>query len=510
LTYSQFNQQILQYYRDQAGSSFCHLGISLADFQQIISIEEVTQFAELRNPWSYLLNRQTEEPQYFGLLAVQCLATALMENDGQFTSNAYQIRLMRLVGLANEQSLQLHFKEYINGLAVQEQLWESARAYVELEMGKQLSIPSKSSFRGRFVQYPLSQALLRKQDLKTFLPLFRKYLKVNENISLTDFVARVFGQLDQVQLAGRAAKVLTAPLTKDAAVRQVFHYFLLWDGSDEAIAAGAKIPSGQAVRSVLVLRVQQGVPCFFLYPDMQAVAHEAIWSTPGFNDHHPNLRIFNVHEYYRDEFEEARLLVPRTSAWVLFDSSKWPNLYQYFINHQKPMIALDGRCLLFYLDESDEAVAELRNFFASQSPVRFTGGLKTGRGRVYFEGFGPSIDCEHTYTVLHNGKKCAYDPASVAMGVYSVRSAYFRDAEFRIIPAAPINEPICTRKRGWDLKTMSVSGTAGMEGALWYDTHKEDPMNSWLQLHSGSRLARKVSYRNPLLQALANYYEQEQ
>lgn len=509
MNYSEFNARIFQYYLNQVGSSFSHLGMSVEEFENILPLEKLKNLHALSTPWSYLLRVKNEEPQYFGLLAVQCLATSLMERDQQFSSQAYQIRFIQLTGISTGQRLQSLFKEPVNGRPVQECLWEAARDFFSNQLGKQLRIPNPTCFRGRFVQYPLSQALLKKEDLKSFNPLFEKYLKAGENISIPDFESRILSKLDEINLGVRAHIVLTDELTKDAAIRQVFNQFLLWDGFIEEVVASLPKTLTEKPNEHIILRVQSQTFQFFHYPEMCEITFLAMWRTRGFNDQHPSLKIFNAHEYYTDEFEEGRLLIQGVSAWLLFDIGAWPRLFSYFNSCQQIQMQLDGIYAFCYISDTQLHTASiLRALFTHQKPVTLKGGLKVSRGRIYLEGFGPSIISSGPHLVIHNGQKCEYEPYCASPGIYHIRTDLFRDTIFTIIHASPLFEAIESKRKGWNLSFMSISDKVDIEGALFYGNEHEYPMVLWRKLHGGELSSLRKKFHNPLFQVLVNYYEQ--
>src|SRR5258708_4488770 len=166
MNYEAFNRHIFQFYTLRNSTSFCDLGITTEDVEKICSIQEIHAFAELKHSWNDLLRIEKEIPQYFGLLAVQCLAATLMEADDDNSHRDYNVRLSQLLGLEEKHTLQaLYLGDGAEG-PIQEQIWQSAVEFLRLGFGLVIRIPDASSHAGRFIQYPKSQALLSKEDLK--------------------------------------------------------------------------------------------------------------------------------------------------------------------------------------------------------------------------------------------------------------------------------------------------------------------------------------------------------
>src|ERR1700753_4059702 len=99
MTYSEFNKKILDFYVARATSELCVLSFDRYDMESIMPIEKIVEFKHLQLSWRDLLNKKNDEPQYFGIIAIQCLAASEMQDDDEKTENAYQIRLRQLLSL---------------------------------------------------------------------------------------------------------------------------------------------------------------------------------------------------------------------------------------------------------------------------------------------------------------------------------------------------------------------------------------------------------------------------
>jgi hypothetical protein len=143
MTYLELNKTILDYYLSRASSSFFTLSIDSTELSKIVEVELVSKFACLRHSWEPLLKINNNIPQYFGLLAVQCLAASMMENDKESTAEAYQIKLRKLLGLNDDSCLQNLFKGLDPANPIQEQIWYQAKVYLKKEHNLVLQIPSR-------------------------------------------------------------------------------------------------------------------------------------------------------------------------------------------------------------------------------------------------------------------------------------------------------------------------------------------------------------------------------
>ena len=135
--------------------------------------------------WSkLLLEEDKNKPRYFGLIALQCYAASLMENDGRTSIKDYKTRFNEISGNTNE--LQNVFKEEIEGISVQEKIWIRSRCFFST-IGIEINIPEIKSFKGKYIQYPLSQVILNQEDLKEYVSLFIEIEKLFEGLSFDVF-----------------------------------------------------------------------------------------------------------------------------------------------------------------------------------------------------------------------------------------------------------------------------------------------------------------------------------
>ena len=127
--------------------------------------------------WDLTLTEEMDIPQYIGLIAIQVYLASLMENDDDFSAGQFNPRLCQYLGVTINK-LQELYRLY------QDSLWHNLKKWVAYN-NFNILIPEMKSGKGRFVQYPLSQALLNKEDLKNAPYLFEKVgLKIGENLDV--------------------------------------------------------------------------------------------------------------------------------------------------------------------------------------------------------------------------------------------------------------------------------------------------------------------------------------
>jgi hypothetical protein len=145
--------------------------ITKSDFCKNIAIE-------LKSDW----DKQCKQNNFFGICAIQVYIASLMHNDNNFTSEAYNPRFENFLGIDLNKRQKLFSKYQIK-------LWESLKSW-GVENDFYINIPKKENLQWNrlYVSYPLSQALLNKEDLKMSAILFEK-VRINktEYYSFPDF-----------------------------------------------------------------------------------------------------------------------------------------------------------------------------------------------------------------------------------------------------------------------------------------------------------------------------------
>jgi hypothetical protein len=514
MTYGEFNKKVLDFYISRSSSKYITLEIDQHDIQQLISIEELRLFHNLKSHW-YLLPRSVDNtPQYFGLIAIQCLAGSIMEDDGKYSENDYQNRLITLLGLTK--SLQILFRGDDGNNPIQEQLWSMAKQYFESTYGLSLAIPDVRYFKGRYVQYPLSQVLLNTEDLKYFSLFFNEEFQINENIPFSYFKRKLDKWLSntrQEKISKRAKKLLEDKDKKESCTEQIFNFFNRWTGdlynartsknkNSKPIANAVAITEQQKI----VLIFQDGAPAF--YVKEKTVSGNSILKIPRYKYIYKNILLFSECDYYPDEYEDSRFLDKHTASFILLHPQLCPRENRYLEQHNSSMIKMPDGCILYKLTTNENHIhSVLREYFRSGSPVKLRNGLKISRANSYLKGYGPSIEGAIEAVILDN-KKINYDPENADNGLYKVRSGNYRDLEFTIAEPYERSLFIQPKQKGWNLKQIAIDPDFNVQGGLLklnYECEDKPIIRAWInanlakdkKLPSANILIRAIKYSLP-------------
>jgi len=190
-SYFKFNKWVCDYYINNCipyqlnSLSIPSSEIDEFAFENDIKLDD---FKEInKGNWYYLLKEKEGTPQYFGLIALQCLAAFKMQNQNGLTAANFKVRFANLIGITNSNELNSFFSEdYDNEFKVQEKIWFNAQAFLNSKKIK-INLPEIARYAGRFIQFPKSQIVINYEDLKEYKDFFISINNEFESISFEYF-----------------------------------------------------------------------------------------------------------------------------------------------------------------------------------------------------------------------------------------------------------------------------------------------------------------------------------
>jgi len=441
-----------------------------------------------------------------------------MHEDEHHAADAYQIRLSEILNLADTNTLQKLFKGLDITNPIQEQIWFNAKLYLESNINLKLNIPNRRYYRDRYVQYPKSQALLNREDLKYFTLFFSEEFQVKEMISFDYFENRLNRRFPFIDKTSRTNKLWNDEEKKSNCIKQVYDSYNLWEGevyrplAKKSTEAKTKSISENLIAQKLILLFQNGQPKFYISnPDaneIKEVAYEDVFKIKGYKYIHSDLLIFAEMDYYPEEFEDSRFLYNSSKSYIILDSHSRKKENWYFEKNNNCRWELSSNLILYkYIFDEDILNSTLYSLVHINKPIILKGGLKINRKREYLKGFGPSIICNKKCDVIYGNKKCEYNPEFSEIGLYKVRTENYRDVEFNILSKPEKSLVIVESKnKGWNLKTYSVEENFNIEGlCIKLDlVDEKSHIREWL--NANIKKAKKVNYegKNILIKAIYN------
>jgi hypothetical protein len=502
MTYTDFNRKVLAFYIERAKTSFCSFSLDQGEFELLVDPGQVASFEILKNDWTSLIQKTTDIPLYFGLIALQCFAATQMEDGDNVTDSAYIYRFSKLVGL--NVSLQQLFKSPIGDEAIQEKIWHDAKLFLKKQYGLRLEIPNHRFYKGRYVQYPLSQLLLKTEDLKDFTPFFFEHFLPNEDIPLDFFQAKLQDWLPRVN-SRRAERLLNDPIKRNRCYEQLFNYFQSWTGevfSQKKLSPlkpkNLPKPTNNH-KEKLILVVNHAQYNFFFKKNN--VSFDKVFNLTECHYFHRGLILFNPSPNYDSDFENSRFLYLNSTTYLLVDRQYKSKEYHFLDKNASNKCQLSpGKTLFLYSTSSITNTHPLRDYFYRVNPVFLKGGIKLDRTNLFLSGFGPIIDYSEKFMVLFENRPIEYNPKTALPGDYKVRVTHFRDIPFSIVNVS-FDKSTDALSKGWDFHTMLLTERPMLEGCLLYSTEKpaHHPIRGWINANLGKPVNKKDRVQNSIL-----------
>ena len=207
--YRTFNKWVYNYYVNYfIPYQLNSLSIPRSEIDEFVKVNNIrlVSFEEINsNSWSDLLKKKETIPQYFGLIALQCLAAFKMQNeiDRTRTESNYRNQFADIVGLSSVNDFNKFSSESFDlNLNIQEAIWLNAVDYLKLNYIN-ISIPKIRPGKGRYVQFPISQIILNYEDLKEYAIFFKSINKEFESISFEDFKKFYINRISKFRISFR-------------------------------------------------------------------------------------------------------------------------------------------------------------------------------------------------------------------------------------------------------------------------------------------------------------------
>lgn len=244
MLYSTFNKYIKdRFFNAENIGSHIVLSVdklTIDDFCRENNTTEIALRREFQRLFSENWDFALKFENFFGLAAIQVYVAHQMEDDDKYTCNQYNPRFIDILKGENIENIDIEklYRLY------QIQLWNGLKNWCTT-YGFFLEIPKPKEKRNKYIQYPLSQALLNQKDLSSLPLLFAENsIKPYNKIGFTEF-QKVIKELDEIpkniptphysKIKKRLIKIQNGSLL-ELLYRQVFEYYCNWDGEIPELA----------------------------------------------------------------------------------------------------------------------------------------------------------------------------------------------------------------------------------------------------------------------------------
>lgn len=477
-------------------------GIDFSDFQINIS-------STLEKNW--LITRKL----FFGICAIQVYIVSQMQEEENFSSNEYNPRLALFLNIDTNKLQRLYTSH-------QNDIWYNLKSYCE-ENDFQISIPNSNFGSGRYIQYPLSQALLSKEDLKRTSILFENIgIKQTQYIPFKDF-SQLIEEADNGHCMNKHYYKVKNKLRNNFGSieqlnRQIYNYFIDdWDGLYPQTTNNIR-PETSRNKKVQDLHI-------FLDKSFEKISvlndeYESInviffkdTNVFSFVEKHKGLcnnvflifkldTISGESEYEQKfELEEKYVIIcqPKSKASIFIDSlckieKKISDVYDIFVTHP---LKKKSKHHFWY------------KYFSQQSKgYKIEGGIKLAY-KTWMQGCGPTITCNEKSLIWIDGTK--YDETIINCSNFSVGvHKIIKDSSIEKVEIqAPLNSlnRTCT---GWQINKQNLNPAKAefqLSGLIY--NFQENSISSniadWINLVNSKNI--KKDYSSTVLKAIkrSNY-----
>lgn len=505
--YLEFNNWALDYYKYR--NSYSTIGTLAIE---VIEIENYCKknscdlkFSEIiEEDWSRLLqNEDNNNPKYFGLIALQCYAASLMENDLTTSVKDYKTRFNEISGNTNE--LQFIFKEEINGISVQEEIWIKSKRFLST-IGIEINIPKIKSFKGKYIQYPLSQVILNQEDLKEYVSFFIEIEKLFDEISFDVFQKYHKNNIRRFQFNRRNnLKEDRQENENKIKLKQIFDFYCSenWKVTAELIVTN---------------RISTEDPKYILYCNELVETKIQLYNdqydcidfsrTMFQKSRIKGIVFFKKSDEYANEFDLVNYL--ENGAEYILVANNDSNLNDLkIIKEYFKCINLNNEKLEFFKGRIDEnrLPSEFIELINESYPLKLVG-VKISRKKQYLINFPPKIinDKNKSYRVYPE-----YNIDDVKIGKYQIRVPGYSNLNFEIIENPKLNGIVHSKELGLKICNLNiVENDYDAQGLYYYENQqlRQDILNinSWINIQNGnSNSKQKMQTNNIILKALTQY-----
>ncbi|MGJ1417635.1 hypothetical protein [Sphingobacterium multivorum] len=508
MNYQVFNKWVYDYYRTTTlKNGFCSFAIDeyeIEIFKKKYSLDNL-YFREIRLvPWSKLLEQYDYHglkiPAYFGLIALQCLGASAMETSEKIYVSNFSKRFCNVTGVKKKE-LAGFFSELFAGEYVQELIWNRAKNYLAKNFDFHLIIPNNTEGPGRYIQFPKSQVVLNKEDLKEIAEKVLINLNLEKAISEEEFNRTFYTRFLTQSFNSKNNKSKDDITTRDIFLKQVFNYY---NSGEWNSLANRKETSKRNRKTTYFIEFGLEDSIHFYENTTEVYLVHEIFKGGG------------VHIFERIagsvEFEKSSLFSLNTEL-VLISSSHLE--VETKINHNHSGLNI-VRCLFSNKDDVPEYLRNRIRDIKDEVPV-YLKGVRLGHTWNYIQNFGPEIMGENysvLYTDLNRPKEQFiledYNSLSCKPGLYKVRVAGFTSLQFIVLD---LKESILVdaSDSGLNLNSFTIVTTGALLKGILLCGHssvghnKKVNINDWVKANTN----QGYSSTNNLLKSIKyNQYEQ--
>jgi len=366
------------------------------EFCKTYSIKESLLMSSVRNS---LYSNRRDSLFIKGMLAIQLYAASKRANEGNISEKNYRDRLSQVLDW-DIYDLQDWMKQY------QENMWDSLYRWCDSHYF-QITKCERKTGTGRYVQYPINQALrvFTDEDLRYIAYCFvEKKLSPGEDIQKRDF-RKLIGKYDILRniQTNHARLVVEHSIKDEDYYNQVYNYFLRWKG-DYKVKSGTPQNIIKKDSDQLYMYLPDDLSCLELRTaklslekkfDLSTSSYETI--AQNYNFKRNAVILFKRDDVYDNYWQEVRFLEGKEEeGLVLCYYQKESDVHYRF----RPYMVYHNKYVQIFKIKYD---FNSRDFYTDKRFYELCGGLKIGR-QIYLLGAAPFLKLEHPTRIWIDGK----------------------------------------------------------------------------------------------------------
>lgn len=470
--------------------NYCKRNSCDLKFKEIISYD-----------WSKLLLQETNKiPKYFGLIALQCYAASMMQDDGISNTgiNDYQTRFIGVSGITNIQELQGKFKFEFMGNPIQEKIWIEAKKFLS-KIDFEILIPDQSKGAGRYVQYPKKQVVLNQEDLKEYFNLFEVIKEKFDVISFSEFKKYFKNNFNKYQFKRRNNLINNrSEIENNIKVKQIFDFYCSDNWRD--LKKELPINKEKGIQTNYILSynefVENKIKLF------KGESSEICFSRSLFEKNSiKGIVFFKKSEEYNNEYDFINYL-EEGKEYILVTNNKFSSTILKKITENFTDIEYEFGEYSFYkgIIDRTKVPIEFIEILKESYPLEIVG-VKISQKRQYLKSYPPFIlnSKNVNYKIIPD-----YNLSDPNIGNYKIRVPGFSNLNFEIVENPYLNSVVYPRNIGLKLKDLNiVENNFDVQGLQYFgkeEFKKENlNINNWIKAQTRKT---KIETSNIILKSI--------
>jgi hypothetical protein len=507
-SYSKFNKWVYDYYIDNCiPYQLNSLSIPSSEIEQFAIENEMRLdgFKEINgDDWHYLLKEKEDIPQYFGLIALQCLAAFKMQRNDDISAANFRDHFAELIGITDVNKINIFCAEiFDNNYKVQEKIWFSAKEFLETK-NILLDIPEVGEKAGRYTRFPKSQIILNHEDLKEYKVFFSSINNEFESISFEDFKKYYLNNISNFRnkfLRDNNTKNDNqwSEIERKIKLKQIFDFYCSedWMIKNENSSFNNSISNKNYIIK--------------FSPNELLLYDEYYNKLDGLNSliRIKKFMIFKENKNYPNEYESVNSIsLDDNIFFLIYNSPANSNEIRVLENVFSiiPYENNEHNILIFKIKKSDNLPDFLKNKLITDYPIELKGFKVSGEKR-YFVNHPPKIHLKDDirYHIYYNKKRIDKDEMN-RVGKYTIRINGYSNYNFELVELPILDYPINDKTKSLEFSSLDYKDeeVGCIYGLLLKYKHNVKietlTINNWIKTINGS----KVKSDSQLLKTIAN------